>query len=69
MTDFVFPADVPPPPLEPGVAYGKCLRALNRVRGDYESAQVYALLSLNETLQKVAVQLAELNASIRRAEQ
>jgi hypothetical protein len=69
MTDFTIPAGVPPPTLGPSKAYGKCLRALSRVREDYESAQVYALLSLNETLQNVAVQLAELNASIRRAEQ
>jgi len=37
--------------------------------GDYESAQVYAILSLNETLQSVAAQVAELNASIRRPDQ
>jgi hypothetical protein len=45
------------------------VRAIDGRQPDYESAQVYALLSLNETLEKVADQLAELNASIRRPEQ
>ena len=45
------------------------MKAIRRTHPDYESAQVYAILSLNETLQGVAVQLAELNASIRRPEQ
>jgi hypothetical protein len=42
------------------------MRAIHRTHPDFESAQVYALLSLNETLQNVVGQLAKLNASIGR---
>lgn len=45
------------------------MRAIRDGRPDYGSAQVYALLSLNETLENVVGQLAELNASVRRPEQ
>jgi hypothetical protein len=45
------------------------MQALRRAHPDYESAQVYAILSLNETLQNIAAQLAELNGSMRRPEQ
>ena len=45
------------------------MQAIRRAHPDYETAQVYAILSLNETLQSVAAQLAELNASMRQPDQ
>ena len=45
------------------------MQAIRRTHPDYESAQVYAILSLNETLQDIAAQLATLNASMRRPDQ
>jgi hypothetical protein len=33
------------------------MQAIRRAHPDYESAQVYAILSLNETLQNIATQL------------
>lgn len=36
------------------------MKAIRRAHPDYESARMYAILSLNETLQDVAAQLAEL---------
>lgn len=45
------------------------MQAIRRARPDYESAQMDAILSLNETLQTIAVQLTELNASMRRPDQ
>jgi hypothetical protein len=47
----------------------QCMQAIRRTHPDYESAQVYAILSLNETLQNIAAQLAELNASVRQPDQ
>ena len=66
MTDIRIPLNDFSQPLGPGDALKECMKAIGRAHPDYESAQVYAILSLNETLQSVAVQLAELNASIRR---
>ena len=45
------------------------MQAIRRAHPDYESVQVYAILSLNETLQNITTQLAELNASMRRPNQ
>ena len=65
MTDIRIPLDDFPQPRGPGDALKECMKAIRRTHPDYESAQAYAILSLNETLQSIAAQLAELNASIR----
>jgi len=40
--------------LEPDDAYQHCLQALDPLRPDYAAAQVYALLALRESVEKVA---------------
>jgi len=57
----------PPPdaPLARGEAYKQCMRAISSQPRDNASAQVFAILSLEETLRGVADQLAELVAAIR----
>jgi hypothetical protein len=69
MTDITIQLGDSSWPLGAGDAPRECMKAIRRTHPDYESAQVYAILSLNETLQSVAAQLAELNASIRRSDQ
>jgi hypothetical protein len=69
MEELIIPLEPPPRPLGSGGALDECLKAIHRTHPDYERAQVYAILVLNETLQSVATQLAELNASIRRSNQ
>ena len=53
MTDFRIPVPDPSRPPEPGEALKECMQAIRRAHPDYESAQVYAILSLNETLQNI----------------
>jgi hypothetical protein len=50
--------------LEAGEAYTTCVAELHSVHPDYERAQVYATLSLRETLEGVAAQLGELAGQI-----
>jgi hypothetical protein len=69
MRDITIPLYDSSQPLGPGDALKECMKAIRRTHPDYESAQVYAILSVNETLQSVAAQLAELNASFRRPDQ
>lgn len=69
MTDFRIPVPDHSRPPEPGEALKECMQAIRRAHPDYESAQVYAILSLNEALQNIAAQLAELNKSMRRPDQ
>lgn len=54
MTGIGIPPDFPRRPLKPGETLQKCMKAIRRTHPDYESAEVYATLSLNETLRNVA---------------
>ena len=72
MTYTIPPPPDPSRPLAPGEAYKQCMRAIRMgvpdrrtVPPDNASAQVYAILSLEETLRNVATQLAALLALIR----
>ncbi len=58
MTDITIPLYDSSQPLGSGDALKECMKAIRRTHPDYESAQVYAILSVNETLQSVAAQLA-----------
>ena len=68
-TDFRIPVPDPSRPLGLGEALKQCMQAIRRGHPDYESAQVRAILSLNETVQNIAAQLAELKGSMRRPDQ
>jgi len=50
--------------LDPGEAYQACVKELHQAHPDYERAQVYATLGLEETLREVAGQVAELARQI-----
>jgi hypothetical protein len=52
--------------LEPGEAYQTCIRELHNGRPDYERAQVYATLALEESARAVVAQLEELGGLISR---
>lgn len=59
------------PPDEPhaladGEALQRCLAALDPLRPNYDEAQVYAILAVEQTLRRVAVQLDELGAVVAR---
>jgi hypothetical protein len=56
----------PPPGLMRGEAYDKCLEELQPPHPDYAAAQVYALLSLDETLRRIARQLEGLAEQVGR---
>jgi hypothetical protein len=68
---YTFKAANPGGPLEPGEAYKKCMLEIRgwdsqslTVQPNVGKAQVYATLSLEETLRKVADQLEQLVAVI-----
>jgi hypothetical protein len=64
--EYTIPAGPDPSrPLAPGEAYKECMRAIRSGPPDNASAQVYAILSLEETLRNVADRLAELVGVIR----
>ena len=50
--------------LGPGEAHQRCLDELNRPYPDYQAAQLYATLSLQEAVRDVAKQLAELTTAL-----
>lgn len=43
------------------------MRALGPVRPDYEAAQAYAVLALEDSLRQMVAQLAELGGQLNRA--
>jgi hypothetical protein len=53
-----------PQAFDPGEAYQRCMRELGRPYPDHEAAQLYATLSLEETLRDVAAQLAQLTKEV-----
>ena len=53
--------------LETSEAYLRCIQALDPVRPDYEAAQVYAVLALEDSLRQVVAQFAELGGQINGA--
>ncbi len=50
--------------LDPGEAYQACVKELHQAHPDYERAQVYATLSLEETLREMCAQVADLAKQI-----
>jgi hypothetical protein len=50
--------------LGPGEAYQRCMQELGKPYPDHEPAQLYATLSVEETLRDVAGHLAELTKQI-----
>jgi hypothetical protein len=52
--------------LADGEALQRCLAALDPLRPNYDEAQVYALLAVEQTLRRVALQLDELGGQITR---
>jgi hypothetical protein len=56
--------DDAPQPLDHGEAYQRCMRELRKPYPDYTCAQLYATLSMEETLRDVVAQVAELARQI-----
>ncbi len=54
----------PQAPLDHGEAYRRCMQELLKPDPDYQAAQLYATLSLEETVREVATQLAELTKAL-----
>ena len=68
---YTFEAANPGGPLKPGEAYKECMLAIRgwdsqgrSVQPNIASAQVFAILSLEETLRNIAYQLEQLVAMI-----
>jgi hypothetical protein len=59
--------DRPPPGLDAGEAYQRCIQELAELNPDYQAAQLFATLSLEETVRGVAAQLAELTKALTAA--
>ena len=53
--------------LQPGEAHQRCLQALGPPHPDYEQALVYAVLSLDETLQGAVAKFGAVAEQIRLA--
>ena len=53
-----------PAALEHGEAYRRCVEELLEPDPDYQAAQLYATLSLEETVRDVATQLSELTKAL-----
>ena len=52
------------PVLAPGEAHQRCLRELRQQHPDYSAAQVFATLSLDETLRDIAAKLSDLTRQL-----
>jgi hypothetical protein len=57
-------ASQPQTALDHGEAYRRCIQELLEPEPDYQAAQLYATLSLEETVRDVATQLAELTKAL-----
>lgn len=58
--------DDEPRGLVDGEALVRCLAALDAPRPNYDQAQVYAILAVEQTLRRVALQLDELGGQLTR---
>jgi hypothetical protein len=50
--------------LDPGEAYQRCLHELGQPHPDYQAAQLYATLSLEEALRDMTAQLAQMTKTL-----
>lgn len=50
--------------LEPGEAHQRCLRELQQAEPNYQAAQIYAALSLEETVRNLTTAIDHLNRSV-----
>jgi hypothetical protein len=50
--------------LAPGEAYQRCIQELDQPHPDYQAAQVFAMLSLEETMREVLAGIAHLTKSV-----
>jgi hypothetical protein len=50
--------------LDPGEAYQRCMRELGKPYPDHAAAQLYAVLSLEDTLRELVAQVAQLTKEV-----